>query len=437
MLSRVLRRQFSLSRRLLDALVFKMPAMSPTMTEGGIVNWKVAPGDHFAAGDVLLEVETDKATIDVEASDDGQMFEILQNDGAKGIPVGEPIAFLAEPEDDLKSLAKPPIEHVAKEAIPKHQQPPDQATKTKLALALVPSLSLAASQSSSSPKVDKDASKVVRKANPNQTLLPSVVSLLLQNNITQKEALDLIPATGPNGRILKGDVLAYLGKIPQDAPAAIAEYVALKEHLDLSNVVPAQPKDAAKGDDAAAAATKDGKAADATLAPRAPKPLNKLRFSFRAKLGESSPAEFEYQVSAAINKAKVVAYSTEFPEYVTFGPLGAIPASSDAIFDELMVPAATVDRFKVEQVSINFIKATEVAAAARAAPVSLFDELLLSPVATRMAPLLVATEAAAKVSFTIQFDDKLIDSKKLVDAFANSVIDQVVASDVIVEQLMA
>lgn len=434
MLSRVLRRQFGLSRQLLAAQVFKMPAMSPTMTEGGIVNWKVAPGDKFNAGDVLLEVETDKATIDVEASDDGQMFEILKKDGDKGIPVGEPIAFLAEPEDDLSTLEKPEVEHVqtllpAKEE-PKKLEPAKLESAPKL------------ESKSSKLQTDANGSKVVQKANPKQTLLPSVKGLLVQNNISHDQALELIPATGPNGRILKGDVLAYLGLIPKDAPAQIAEYVALKEHLDLSNIVPAQAKDAKSGSETSTTGptTAEEAKGGAKLAPAPPKPLNKLRFSFKAGLGEATPAEFEYQVSNAINRAKVVAYSTEFPEYVTFGPIGSTPASADAIFDELLIPAPTVDRFKVQQVSIDFVKPTTAAAAAapsRAAPVSLFDELVLSPVATRIAPPTVATELSAKVSFTIQFDEKLIDSKKLVDAFANSVIDQVVASDIIVEQLSA
>ncbi|MBI6010435.1 biotin/lipoyl-containing protein, partial [Clostridium perfringens] len=84
-----------------------MPAMSPTMSEGGIVSWKLKDGEEFAAGDVLLEVETDKSTIDVEAQDDGIMWEILVPEGEKGIPVGKPIAFLAEPGDDLSSLERP------------------------------------------------------------------------------------------------------------------------------------------------------------------------------------------------------------------------------------------------------------------------------------------------------------------------------------------
>lgn len=54
-----------------------MPAMSPTMTEGGIAQWKKKEGESFSAGDVLIEIETDKATIDVEAQDDGVMAKII------------------------------------------------------------------------------------------------------------------------------------------------------------------------------------------------------------------------------------------------------------------------------------------------------------------------------------------------------------------------
>lgn len=87
--------------------VFRMPAMSPTMTEGGIANWKKAEGEAFAAGDVLLEIETDKATIDVEAQDDGVMGKILTQAGENKVPVGQVIAILAEEGDDLASIEVP------------------------------------------------------------------------------------------------------------------------------------------------------------------------------------------------------------------------------------------------------------------------------------------------------------------------------------------
>lgn len=77
------------------------------MTEGGIASWKLSEGQTFSAGDVLLEIETDKATIDVEAQDDGVMGKILVKDGEKGVPVGRVIAVLAEEGDDLSGIEVP------------------------------------------------------------------------------------------------------------------------------------------------------------------------------------------------------------------------------------------------------------------------------------------------------------------------------------------
>src|SRR5450432_3030777 len=88
----------------LAAQNFTMPALSPTMTEGNISSWRVKEGDSFSAGDVLLEIETDKASMDVEAQDDGILAKIIQPDGSKAIQVGARIGVIAEPGDDLSSL---------------------------------------------------------------------------------------------------------------------------------------------------------------------------------------------------------------------------------------------------------------------------------------------------------------------------------------------
>lgn len=77
------------------------------MSEGNIASWQIKEGDSFSAGDVILEIETDKATMDVEAQDDGILFKIIYGDGSKGVKIGERIAILAEPGDDLESLEIP------------------------------------------------------------------------------------------------------------------------------------------------------------------------------------------------------------------------------------------------------------------------------------------------------------------------------------------
>ena len=77
-----------------------MPALSPTMEEGALIAWRVAEGERFSAGDVLCEVETDKATMEVEAEEDGVLGAILAPAGTEGIKVRAPIAvMLAEGED--------------------------------------------------------------------------------------------------------------------------------------------------------------------------------------------------------------------------------------------------------------------------------------------------------------------------------------------------
>ena len=72
-----------------------MPALSPTMTEGTLARWLVKEGDTIAAGDVIAEIETDKATMEVEAVDEGTLSQILVPEGAEGVAVNTPIAIIA------------------------------------------------------------------------------------------------------------------------------------------------------------------------------------------------------------------------------------------------------------------------------------------------------------------------------------------------------
>ncbi|KAJ3857326.1 pyruvate dehydrogenase X component [Lentinula lateritia] len=174
----------------------QMPAMSPTMTEGGIASWKKEEGESFVAGDVLLEIETDKATIDVEAQDDGILGKILVPDGTKNVKIGKIIALLAEEGDDISSL-QPPKEN-APEA-PKQEASSSSST----------------SISSSSPPKSFPESSAPQKSQPSDhisrfgPIFPSVYRLLAENNIRDASQ---IAGTGVRGMVTKGDVLAFLGK---------------------------------------------------------------------------------------------------------------------------------------------------------------------------------------------------------------------------------
>src|SRR5262245_43690434 len=94
----------------------KMPALSPTMEEGTLAKWLVKEGDKVASGDILAEIETDKATMECEAVDEGTVAKILVPEGSEGVKVGAPIAILAgEGEDASKAAA----------AAPKQPSPPE------------------------------------------------------------------------------------------------------------------------------------------------------------------------------------------------------------------------------------------------------------------------------------------------------------------------
>lgn len=81
-----------------------MPALSPTMTQGNIAKWKKKEGDKINTGDILCEIETDKATLEFECLEEGFLAKILASEGSKDVPVGQPIAIMVEDEDDIKNI---------------------------------------------------------------------------------------------------------------------------------------------------------------------------------------------------------------------------------------------------------------------------------------------------------------------------------------------
>ena len=223
---------FRTSARCMAARNFTMPALSPTMTEGNISKWSVSEGDSYSAGDVLLEIETDKASMDVEAQDDGVLAKILQGDGSKGVQVGARIGVIAELGDDLSTLEIPAEDGPAQPS-PKQeasQQPQAEAPKE--------------SKSESSTAPAKMAFGPAKKQT--YPLLPSVEHLMHENGL-DASAIDKMTPTGPNNRLLKGDVLAYLGSISADYPAELSGRIEKMSHLDLSNIklATAAPKPAA------------------------------------------------------------------------------------------------------------------------------------------------------------------------------------------------
>ncbi|KAI2630984.1 pyruvate dehydrogenase protein x component [Hypoxylon sp. NC1633] len=220
-------RGFRTSAASLAAQNFTMPALSPTMTEGNIASWKIKEGDSFSAGDVLLEIETDKATMDVEAQDDGILMKIMQGDGSKNVQVGTRIGVVAEAGDDVSQLELPADEQPAQKEGQKEE--PSQPEQSQQA---------APEKKASGPK------KTGEKAPPQKyPLYPSVEHLIKEHKLDESAISEMTP-TGPAGRLLKGDVLAYLGSVSSSRPEEIKARFVHNSHLDLSNIKVAAPNEA-------------------------------------------------------------------------------------------------------------------------------------------------------------------------------------------------
>ncbi len=161
-----------------------MPALSPTMTEGTLAKWLKNEGDAVAAGDVIAEIETDKATMEVEAVDEGVLARILVPGGTEGVKVNQAIALLLEEGEDKSALAS--FKGGGKPVVP--------ASVAPAAIQAAP-----AAMSSHAPA---EAAKGAR-----------VFASPLARRMAQQAAVDLarVKGSGPHGRIVKADVEAALG----------------------------------------------------------------------------------------------------------------------------------------------------------------------------------------------------------------------------------
>ena len=161
-----------------------MPALSPTMEEGGLTKWLVKEGDSVRSGDVIAEIETDKATMEVEAVDEGVIEKILVSEGTQGVKVNTPIAVLREDGEAAAPVPQKPAP-AANGAASKSEAPKAEAPK-----AAAPAAVKAPAPAPSSAKGER------LKASP------------LARKIAAERGIDLarLQGSGPGGRIVKADV---------------------------------------------------------------------------------------------------------------------------------------------------------------------------------------------------------------------------------------
>src|SRR5215472_2744377 len=218
----------------------RMPALSPTMTEGNLAKWLKKEGDEVHSGDVLAEIETDKATMEVEAVDDGKIGRILVPEGTEGIKVNEPIALLLGDDEDAAALA-----NFAEPT----REPPQPAT------------TIAAPEPTTAAPAP-----TVERANGRIFATP------LARRMAQQAGLDLgeIRGSGPQGRIVKADIEAALATA-RAAPAPPVRPTAAPQPLPV----------------AAPALTKERVAALAGNPPYTERPLTAMRRIIARRLTEA------------------------------------------------------------------------------------------------------------------------------------------------------
>jgi len=173
----------------------KMPALSPTMEEGTLAKWLVKEGDDVRSGDLLAEIETDKATMEFEAVDEGRIAKLVVAEGTEGVKVGAVIALIeSEDEEGVPATPAPKVEKAPAPA------PADAAPKPSLA---------PAPEAAARPNVPQPSSSRV-KASP------------LARRLAAAQGLDLgtVHGTGPGGRIVKADLEGASAAAPAAATPA-------------------------------------------------------------------------------------------------------------------------------------------------------------------------------------------------------------------------
>ncbi|EJP64712.1 pyruvate dehydrogenase complex dihydrolipoamide acetyltransferase [Beauveria bassiana ARSEF 2860] len=178
-----------------DHQVIKMPALSPTMQAGNLGAWQKKPGDTIGPGEVLVEIETDKAQMDFEFQEDGVIAKILKEAGEKDVPVGTPIAVLVDEGTDISAFEKFTLEDAggdAKPAAPKAEESKSDAPAPT-------------ESSSPAPEPEQYASsgqKLETALDRTANASPAAVRLAREKGVS----IDALKGTGKGGQITEEDV---------------------------------------------------------------------------------------------------------------------------------------------------------------------------------------------------------------------------------------
>jgi pyruvate dehydrogenase E2 component (dihydrolipoamide acetyltransferase) len=231
-----------------------MPALSPTMEKGNLTRWLKQEGDTVKSGDVIAEIETDKATMEVEAVDEGTLAKILVPEGTENVPVNQPIAVIAAEGEDVKMAAgaapaakAPEKKPEAKAGASSFEMPPKAAPQDE-GKGRVPAQQQRATpqqtQPQAQPRPEEGAQAPVSKDSP-RAGANRVFSSPLARRLAKEVGIDLgrVQGSGPHGRIVARDIEqaksgkglrpALAGAAPSGPAPAIAPALSDKQVLAL------------------------------------------------------------------------------------------------------------------------------------------------------------------------------------------------------------
>ena len=195
----------------------KMPALSPTMEEGTLAKWLVKEGDAVKSGDILAEIETDKATMEFEAVDEGTIAQIVVPEGSDGVKVGALIAtLLEEGEDAAAASAKPSAQPAA---------PAPEAPKAETEAPAPEEKGYGASPKDDAAIVAADRQQAAATPSPAPASGDRIKASPLARRLAEQQGIDLgsVAGSGPQGRIVKADIDgAKPASVGSETPAAAA-----------------------------------------------------------------------------------------------------------------------------------------------------------------------------------------------------------------------
>jgi len=255
------------------AISIFMPALSPTMEEGTLARWLVKEGDEISSGDLLAEIETDKATMEFEAVDEGIVAKILVPEGSENVKVGTVIALIAEEGEDASAVTEP--EQVA-EPINRDEVvvPPEKTAEETKEIAKKPA---------NTPQKPGSSNRI--KASP------------LARRLAAEKGVDIshIKGSGPHGRIIKADIETAEGG---SVAAGAAEVGADVTHKSASV-------------SASSTSTSETTTSSDFNVPHVAEKLSGMRKTIARRLTEAKQSIPHYRVSIDINIDKLLSLRSE------------------------------------------------------------------------------------------------------------------------------